>query len=359
MAPNTETIPIEHVTDIVHQLDIQGSDKKVTFPRVVYPPLEVYEHHDPGHHADPKKASILEQASQVVDVTPSIGTDIHGIQLSQLTEQQKNDLALLVAERGVVFFKNQDIESDQLVELGKHYGRLHHHPIAGHEEKNQYALSIYSDPDSVRKYRDQRDGLPSASTLHSDITFEKQPAGLTFLKLEVIPAVGGDTIWYSGYEAYDRLSPALKQFLEGLSATHSGDLFERFSESTGIPLRRELPKDTIHPVIRTHPVTGWKSLFVQPNFTRSIVGLRKHESDALLKLLYEHLSGGYDFQVRHKWSPGDVAIWDNRVTNHCAVADYEGIATRYGFRVTPQAEVPYFDPKSKSRREALKEQKSQ
>ncbi|ORX46129.1 TauD-domain-containing protein [Hesseltinella vesiculosa] len=355
MAPNTEALALEQVTEYFEKLAIDGTDKYVVFPNVSLEPLEPFEHQDPGHLADPTKTSILEQAESVVTLTPHIGTEIHGLQLSKLTEQQKNDLALLVEERGVVFFKNQDISTKQLVDLGKHYGPLHHHPVGGHEEDSQYAMSIYSDSRFASKFRAGQNSQPAASTLHSDITFEKQPAGITFLKLELVPKTGGDTIWYSAYEAYDRLSPALQRFLEGLRATHQGDIFEHYSKFAGIPLRREVPQDTTHPVVRTHPVTGWKSLFVQPGFTRSIVGLRKHESDALLKLLYEHLGGGYDFQVRYKWGANDVAIWDNRVTNHCAIPDYQSNEKRYGFRVTSTAEAPYFDPKSKSRRQDLEE----
>ena len=112
---------------------------------------------------------------------------------------------------------------------------------------------------------------------------------------------------------------------------------------------------SVHPVVRTHPVTGWKSLFVQPGFTRSIVGLSRRESDIVLQYLFDHISGGVDFQVRFQWQENSVAVWDNRVTNHNAVFDYLDIGRRHGWRVTPQGEKPYFDPKSKSKRQDLAE----
>ena len=144
--------------------------------------------------------------------------------------------------------------------------------------------------------------------------------------------------------------------MEGLEAVHSGDVHRETARVTGQPLRREAP-DNVHPVIRTHPVTGWKSLFVNRGFTRRIVGFTRRESDAVLNFLYDHIETGIDFQVRFKWTEDTVAIWDNRVTYHNPVYDYfGGKGLRHGYRVSPSAERPYFDPKSKSRREALAEE---
>ncbi|KAI8059473.1 hypothetical protein BC940DRAFT_221811, partial [Gongronella butleri] len=345
--PNTEnTVATESKLDLAKLAREVGP--YFVFPEKVYPRIEAFEHKDPGLLADPKKSSILDAATKVSDVTPTIGTVIEGLQLTKLTEQQKNDLALLAAERGVLFFKKQDFDPIDALELGRYYGPLHIHNVGGHPENYPELLSIYSDENSEYK-RELKERI-TADGIHSDITYEKQPAGLTFLTINVLPKTGGDTVWYNGYEAYDRLSPVLRTFLEGLTAKHYGDAHIRVAEKYGRTLRREVRDDVFHPVIRTHPVTGWKSLFVQPGFTRDIQELRKHESDALLKLLYEHIAGGYDFQVRHKWE-----VYDNRVTFHSAIFDYLDLGKRSGFRVTPTAEAPYFDPKSKSRREALKE----
>ncbi|KAI8141371.1 hypothetical protein BJV82DRAFT_518399, partial [Fennellomyces sp. T-0311] len=313
-------------------------------------------HKDPGKLADPKKESILKAASKVFDVTPHIGTEVHGIQLSQLTEQQKNDLALLVAERGVVFFRNQDISPKQALDLGKHYGPLHIHNIGGHPPNAPEILTIQLDEKNFAKYREAYGNKTASDGWHSDISYELQPSSLAFLKIDTLPPVGGDTLWASGYEAYDRLSAPWKKFVEGLEAVHSGDVHRETARVTGYPLRRESP-DNVHPVVRVHPVTGWKSLNVQRGFTRRIVGFTRRESDAVLEFLYNHIETGIDFQVRFRWTEDAVAVWDNRVTYHAAIPDYLGQGTRHGFRITPTGEKPYFDPKAKSRREALAEQK--
>jgi sulfonate dioxygenase len=218
---------------------------------------------------------------------------------------------------------------------------------------------VYFDTETLKKHKSI--GGVSLNTTkradngwHSDVTYDNQPPGLTLLKIDTLPPVGGDTLWSSGYAAYDRLSPAFQKFLDGLEAVHSGQDQVDKAINEGHVVRRK-NWTSIHPVVRTHPVTGWKSLFVQPGFTRSIVGLTRRESDTILNFLYDHITGGIDFQVRFKWQENSVAVWDNRVTNHNAIFDYLHIGRRHGWRVTSQAEAPYFDPNSKSRRQHFEE----
>lgn len=191
---------------------------------------------------------------------------------------------------------------------------------------------------------------------HSDVSYELQPPGFTFLKIDTLPSnqngtVGGDTLWASSYAAYDRLSDDLKKRIEGLEAVHSGKEQAAGAASQGHTVRRQDVEYT-HPLVRTHPVTGWKALFIQPGFTRRIVGLNRHESDALLKLLYDHIAGGYDFHVRFKWTQDAVAVWDNRITSHAAIVDYLDFGVRHGWRITTQAERPFYNPNSKSQKES-------
>ncbi|KAI9009388.1 hypothetical protein CLU79DRAFT_723050 [Phycomyces nitens] len=327
------------------------------FPKTVYPELEPFEHKDPGHRADPKKASLYENAEKIFDVTPNVGTEIHGIQLSKLTNQQKDDLALLIAERGVVFFRDQDLNYEQGKELGRHYGPLHVHLLEGHVPNEPEVHPIYFDKseETVKRVTALVDA--AASGWHTDVSYELQPPGFTFLKVDTLPPVGGDTIWASSYAAYDSLSPPLQKFLEGLEVVHSGIEQCLSAKARGWTQRRQIVEHT-HPLIRTHPVTGWKGLFVQPAFARHIVGLSRRESDTILKFLYAHVSGGYDFQVRFKWTEDTIAVWDNRITTHCAIFDYFHIDKRHGWRITTQAERPFFDPKSKSRLEELRKQQN-
>ncbi|CAO3685042.1 unnamed protein product [Umbelopsis vinacea] len=350
MPPNTESVEVitEQFEKKLNLKELAHKGRYTIFPTTKYPDYEPFEHTDPGHKADPEKKSLLEPATSVRELTPHIGTEIRGVQLHELNDQQKNDLALLVAERGVVFFRKQEIDVYQGRELGKHFGPLHIHQNFGHPEGLPEVHVIHFDETSdvsFLKNFSHQDGW------HSDVTYEKNPAGLTFLKIDTLPSVGGDTLWASGYAAYDKLSPAFQKFIEGLEAVHSGLDQSNAAARAGHTVRRT-PIETVHPVVRTHPVTGWKSLFVQPGFTRRIVGVSKRESEAILNFLYAHIAGGLDFQVRLKWEEDTVAVWDNRVTFHNAVFDYLDVGLRHGWRITPQGEVPYFDPNSKSKAES-------
>ncbi|KAJ8660201.1 hypothetical protein O0I10_004060 [Lichtheimia ornata] len=362
MPPNTEDTKVDDELSRItlEELDLKKLVRERGFygvhPDVYYPPLEPFEHKDPGHLADPTKAALLNAATKVIDVTPNIGTEIHGIQLSQLSEQQKNDLALLVAERGVVFFRSQDLTAKQALEFGRHFGPLHVHNVGPHPPNAPEILTIQVDHENP-KVRERYALRSAGDGWHNDISYELQPAGLTFLKIDTLPKVGGDTLWASAYTAYDRLSPAWQKFVEGLEAVHSGDVHRETARITGYPLRREAP-DNVHPIVRTHPLTGWKSLYVQRGFTRRIVGFTKRESDAVLEFLFNHIESGHDFQVRFRWQEDSIAVWDNRATYHTAINDYFGNGIRHGFRVTPTAERPYFDPNSKSRQQVLDEKAS-
>ncbi|OAD76127.1 hypothetical protein PHYBLDRAFT_143110 [Phycomyces blakesleeanus NRRL 1555(-)] len=344
----TTQAPVKEVLDL-KKLAAADNYYLVT-PTTTYPELEPFKHVDVGHRADPKKASLYDNAEKIFDLTPNVGTEIHGIQLSKLTNQQKDDLALLIAERGVVFFKKQDINIVQGEDLGRHYGPLHIHNIGGHPPNHPYVLPIYSV--DVEKSAYYPKIVRASEGWHTDVSYELQPPGFTFLKIDTLPSTGGDTLWSSSYAAYDKLSPALQKFFEGLEVVHSGKEQAEGAVNAGIPQRRQNVLHT-HPLVRTHPVTGLKALYIQPGFARSIVGLSKRESDTILNFLYEHLAGGYDFQVRFKWEEDTVAVWDNRVTSHCAIFDYLGSGKRHGWRITTQAERPYFDPNSKSRAEVL------
>jgi len=143
--------------------------------------------------------------------------------------------------------------------------------------------------------------------------------------------------------AYNRLSEPLKERLHGLKAVHSGFEQAQFSRDRDGVVRRE-PVKHEHPIVRTHPATGEKALYINQGFTRSIVGLKKEESDALLAFLYAHISRGVDWQARVRWAPKTVVVWDNRVTVHSATQDWTSGERRHLARITPQAEVPFETP---------------
>lgn len=315
-----------------------------------------------GKNADPEKKALFGAAKEVVHLTKHIGTEIVGLQLSELNDKQKDELALLIAERVVVFFRDQDLSPQKQLELGRYFGKVEVHaqvprvPNAVDGEDLNGISVIWQD--YVRHFL----GLPLTfknsiggnSQWHTDLVHEFQPAGITHLHNDAIPEVGGDTLWASGYAAYDKLSPALQQFLDGKTAIYRSahSYIDRESPLNGPKhIQRE------HPIIRTHPATGWKSLFVNRSMTVKIVGLKEEESKILLEYLFGVFEKHVDIQVRFNWKSkpglGTSALWDNRISQHNAVWDHEGNEPRHGTRVTSLAEVPFFDKNSKSQREAL------
>ncbi|KAM9893462.1 hypothetical protein OXX79_009328 [Metschnikowia pulcherrima] len=331
-------------------------DEAYAIRSVEYPYIER------GKNADPQKKALFGAATEVIDLTAHVGTEIVGLQLSDLNDQQKDELALLVAERVVVFFRNQDLSPQKQLELGKYWGQVEVHPqgarvpdgIDGEDLKG--ITMIWQD------YRKKFFGLPLTfrdnskgnGNWHADLVHEYQPAGITHLHNDTIPKVGGDTLWASGYAAYDKLSPAFQGFLDGITAIYRSahQYIDRDDPFSGPKyIERE------HPIVRTHPATGWKYLFVNRGMTERIVGLEPAESKLILEHLFSVYEKNLDTQVRWNWVSedglGTSAIWDNRIANHNAVWDHEGKQARHGTRVTSLAEVPYFDPHSKSQRQAL------
>ncbi|KAF9267080.1 taurine catabolism dioxygenase [Marasmius fiardii PR-910] len=306
------------------------------------------------------------------DSTTHIGTQFTNVQLSELLEDPNSDvlikdLATLVSHRGVVFFSNQDLTVVQQRKLGERLGKLsgkpessglHRHPISEDTPETAADISVISSMGGIARAGNVKSTRASRGW-HADITFERVPSDYAILKMHTIPETGGDTLWASGYEAYDRLSPAFQKFLEGLTAVHNADFFNEYAAKTGLKIQdpRGSPENTgtnltaVHPVIRTHPVTGFKTLFVNRTFTKRIVELSPDESENVLEYLFDHVAENHDLQVRFKWNKNDVAIWDNRATFHTATHDYD--AARQGNRVVSLGEKPYFDPKSQSRRVAL------
>jgi taurine dioxygenase len=151
---------------------------------------------------------------------------------------------------------------------------------------------------------------------HSDATFQPEPPGIAILAAQALPAAGGDTMFANCCAAYDALSPAMKQMLERLRAIHVDTVLAKFA---GIEDKEAKPQS--HPVIRTHPVTGRKSIFVNPLFTQHFDGMTRDESQGLLDTLFKHITR-YEFVYRHRWQGGDIVMWDNRCTLHYAVHDY-------------------------------------
>ncbi|OJJ99284.1 hypothetical protein ASPACDRAFT_29468 [Aspergillus aculeatus ATCC 16872] len=340
-----------------HDDEVQGTEKQppASFPNYLpvwdneterYPPLQPFEHYDHGKDADLSFSDLLpKDKAQVDDLTPTIGSEVRGVQLSQLTKEGKDQLARFVAQRKVVAFRDQDfahLPIDKALEWGSYFGRHHIHQTSG-------APKGYPEIHLVHRGADDTSGADflathtNSITWHSDVTFEKQPPGTTFLYLLDGPSTGGDTLFADMAQAYRRLSPEFRKRLHGLKAVHSGIEQVNNSLNKGGIARRD-PITSEHPIVRTHPVTGEKALFVNPQFTRYIVGYKKEESEFLLKFLYDHIALSADIQTRVRWRPGTVVVWDNRVAAHSALFDWADGQRRHLARITPQAEAPYETP---------------
>jgi taurine dioxygenase len=251
-------------------------------------------------------------------LTPAIGTVVDDIDLAApIGEDEIAEIRALLDEHLVLFFRGQALSPKQQRDFAARFGQLYVHPFyPGHSEATEIMVLEH---DANRRANTDR--------WHNDMTYAEKPPQASLLYAQVIPPLGGDTLWANMYLAYETLSEPVKHFVSDLRAMHSfakNFTPERF-EALGMEGRREqmyaANPPVSHPVARTNPATGRKALFVNPDFTSHIEGLTARESDALLALLYEHMARP-EFQVRWRWSEGDVAFWDNRWTQHCALADY-------------------------------------
>ncbi|KAB8360890.1 hypothetical protein FH972_024622 [Carpinus fangiana] len=310
-----------------------------------FPPLEDFEYVERGAGVDERYPVLLPSGAQVDGVTGNIGKEVRGVQLSKLNAQGRNELAHFVAKNRVVAFRDQDFADAPIgdaVEFVKYFGRLHVHPTSPAPAGFPEVHIVHRGAGDTNDSNFFADRLNSVAW-HTDVSYERQPPGITFLYMLDGPSAGGDTIFGNMVEAYNRLSPEFKKRLHGLQAVHSGLEQASLASERGGHVRREAVTST-HPVVRTHPATGEKALYVNPQFTRRIVGFKKEESDMLLKFLFDHVALGQDFQARMKWAPGTVVVWDNRVTTHTAIVDWNNGERRHIARITPQAERPYETP---------------
>ena len=263
-------------------------------------------------------------------LTPIIGAEIDGVDLSKpLSNQQQDEIHRALAENLVIFFRDQHITPGQHLAFGRLFGDLHFHPAAPHEAGHPELLIIKANENSVRA---------NGEGWHSDVSCEPEPPMGSILYIKECPPRGGDTLFANMYAAYEALSDRMKSYLEGLTAVHDGEhVFRGLYANLGVQDKPAYPRAE-HPVIRTHPVTGRKALFVNRGFTTHIQGIPRDESSAILKYLYEHAENPL-FQCRFRWQPNSIAFWDNRCAQHRAMWDYWP-HTRYGNRVTVMGDRP-------------------
>jgi taurine dioxygenase len=256
---------------------------------------------------------------EVTHLTRAFGAVVNGVDLTERLPQSAIDrLSELLVERKVLFFRNQELTPHAQRDFAARFGTLHVHPI----------YPVLPDLPEILLLDNHEAFLPDNDNWHTDVTFSKTPPLAGILAAKRIPPIGGDTLWSDCTAAYEGLSQPLRRFLDGLTAQHSvAKSFppERWQSDPAFKERYERavakhpPVD--HPVVRTHPVSGRKGLFVNEGFTTHINGIKPRESEALLEFLFAH-AGQPEFILRWRWTVGDVAFWDNRNTQHYAVADY-------------------------------------
>jgi len=339
------------------------------------------------NHREPLKLSGALDGYKYFEATTVIGREYVDLQLSDIMNSPRRDelvrdLAIIVSQRCVVFLRKQsdltvEMQKEFIDLLGKMSGKpstsgLHVHPLI--EGKKEVGINDKGDRDdhisvissvvSKKLHGAQFDPRYTFSSRgwHSDMTFEHVPSDYAILKMRVCPKMGGDTLWASAYEAFDRITPPMQKFLESLTCLHANPDFIDASKRNGFQIHpgprgaaENVGQDLLasHPIIRTNPVTGWKSLYGALNQIQKINEISKQESDLILGYLGKLITENHDLQVRYHWGVDDVAIWDNRSTFHTGTGDVAADDVRTGNRAVSMGEVPYLDPLSTSRREAL------
>jgi taurine dioxygenase len=249
-------------------------------------------------------------------LTPAIGAMVSGVDLGGLNEDSARAVYGALIEHQVLFFRDQHLSPLAQVALGRHLGGLgaRHHAYNTHSETDDLVVLDWLPGDR-----------PDAAEWHSDMTFSANPPFATILQAILLPPVGGDTLWASMYSVYDRLDPGFRSDLEQLSAVHDPGAFRNGAYAkggnAGINEMLGTVGSAVWPIISHHPVTGRPYVNVSESNTRWIVGVGAPESARIITTLLD-LINRPDHSVRLKWQPGTIAIWDNRATQHYAVADY-------------------------------------
>ena len=265
--------------------------------------------------------------------SPNLGAVVTGIDLSKpISDIELNFIKNAFHKFQVLFFKEQsEISPESQIILGKYFGELHIHPAAPKMKNYPEIFEIHTHKDSKISN--------GAEDFHSDVSCDAEPPLGTMLQLHILPEYGGDTMFANMYMAYDTLSDKMKIFLGDLNAIHESEHFykDRYENNDVIDKNKKYPS-AIHPIVRTHPITKKKALYVNKFFTTQVEGLNIEESKLILNYLFQHCEKT-DFQIRYRWNKNDMAFWDNRCTLHKAIWDYHPME-RKGRRVTIKGTIP-------------------
>lgn len=271
-------------------------------------------------------------------VAGALGAEIVGVDLSQsLSNEVFSDIHQAFLDHQVVFFRDQNITPAQHIDFGRRFGSLNIHP---------YVQGMDDHPEAMEIIKEPGDKINFGGGWHSDMSFQETPALGSILYGLDIPEFGGDTLFASQYAAYDALTDAMKDLLDGLYAVHSAER-EYSPKGASAQKRESMAIDQAgndvpeyeHPVVRTHPETGRKALYVNGAFTMRFKGMTRRESRPLLNFLIEHCTQE-QFTCRFRWQNNSIAFWDNRCVQHFALNDYHG-QRRHMRRVTINGDKPH------------------
>ena len=280
------------------------------------------------------KLNVMNNFLNIKPYAPNLGAVITNIDLSiGISDAELKGIRDAFNKFQVLFFQNQsEISPENHIKLGKCFGDLHIHPAAPKMKNYPEIFEINTDKNSKI--------ANGAEDFHSDVSCDIEPPLGTMLQLHVLPECGGDTMFANMYLAYEALSKPMQVFLGGLKAFHESEHFYkgRYQNKNEVDMNQEYPS-AIHPIIRTHPETGKKAIYVNKFFTTRIEGLADQESKLILEYLFGHIEKT-EFQIRYKWNKNDMAFWDNRCTIHKALWDYFP-NERKGRRVTINGSVPF------------------
>lgn len=246
-----------------------------------------------------------------------LGAEIHGLDLKQgLDAATHKALEAALIEHKVIVIRDQHLDTRQHVEMSRWFGELEVHPMRPQGEFPEILV--------LDNHKDNP--VLSTDVWHSDTTFRKTPTKYTILRCQIMPKLGGDTLWADMEAAYEGLSTPFRKFVDGLRAVHDFKNFRSTFPSTEEGRARlhkmeDMFPNPSHPMVRTHPVTGRKSIYVNPQFTLRIEGLEEDESRAILDVLFKQAQVP-EYQFRVRWTEGAIVFWDNRSTQHYAANDY-------------------------------------
>jgi taurine dioxygenase len=284
---------------------------------------------------------------EVRPIAGALGAEIGGVNLSALDDETFGEIKAAWFEHLVVFFRGQDITPGQQIAFARRFGEIHHHP---------YMKGMDEHPDILEIIKEEGDTKAFGEVWHTDQMFNPKPAKATILYAKETPDAGGDTMFANMYLAYETLSEPMRAMLQGVKTFNVGDRRKLQSDKTGIPITREeryvgnakmaakvrdpgdLQTESAHPIVRTHPETGRKALYIS-NHTQGLEGFKPAEALPIIDFLRTHAVEP-EFTCRLRWQVGTLAIWDNRCAQHRALNDYQGKRRRM-HRITIAGDAPF------------------